>query len=73
MMQSRRTHYFPADDCRVITGLLPNGQYGARMEDDEHIRGMGHTRLAAIADLSDALDKMESIYEREPIMVEAAQ
>ncbi len=36
---------------------------------DDHIRGMGSTRLAAIADLNDALEKMESIYEREPYQI----
>lgn len=71
-MQNIRTYYFPADESRVVTGLLPNGQYGARLEDDEFIRGMGHTRLAAIADLNDALSKLESIYEREPYQMEQA-
>ena len=50
-MQNRRTHYF--NDGTVITGLCPTGEYGAyRDEIDEGlIRGYGHTRLAAIADL----------------------
>lgn len=51
-MENRRTHYFPANDCTVVTGLCPNGEYGAyREEDDGRVRGWGHTRLAAIADL----------------------
>ena len=50
-MQNRRTHYF--NDGTVITGLCPNGEYGAyRVDEDEGlIRGYGHTRFAAIADL----------------------
>lgn len=73
MMQNIRTYYFPADESCVVTGLLPNGQYGARLQDDELIRGMGHTRLAAIADLNDALSKLESIYEREPYQIEVQE
>jgi hypothetical protein len=77
MMTNRRTYYFPANDCRVTTGLLPNGQYGAYREDEDDglVRGMGHTRLSAIADLADAVEKLDSIFEREPyeIIAEAAQ
>lgn len=49
-----RTHYFR--DTTVITGLCPNGEYGAyREQDDGRVRGYGHTRLAAIADLNEAV------------------
>jgi hypothetical protein len=60
-MQNRRTHYFPENDCRVVTGLLPNGEYGAtRLDEDEgRIRGYGHSRLAAIADLVEAISNTE--------------
>lgn len=65
-MEKRRTHYFPADDSRVITGLLPNGEYGAYLvdyEDEPRIRGFGHSREAAIADLNEAIgvDEPEEI------------
>jgi hypothetical protein len=51
-MQNRRTHFFT--EGRVITGLLPSGEYGAYRdnENEGRIRGYGHTRLAAIADLN---------------------
>jgi hypothetical protein len=60
-MQNVRTHYFPANDCRVTTGLCPNGEYGAYREDEDEgrIRGYGHTRLAAIADMVEAISKTE--------------
>jgi hypothetical protein len=65
-MQNRRTHYFPENDCRVVTGLLPNGEYGAtRLDEDEGlIRGYGHSRLAAIADLVEAISNTEEEEER---------
>jgi hypothetical protein len=65
-MEQRRTHYFPANDCRVITGLCPNGEYGAYRDDEDegHIRGYGHTRLAAIADLVWAISNTEEEEER---------
>jgi hypothetical protein len=60
-MEQRRTHYFPANDCRVITGLCPNGEFGAYREDEDEgrVRGYGHTRLAAIADLVEAISNGE--------------
>jgi hypothetical protein len=60
-MEQVRRHYFPVNDCYVITGLCPNGQYGAyrESEDEGRVRGYGHTRLAAIADLSDAISNTE--------------
>ena len=60
-MEQIRTHYFPAQDERVVTGLCPNGEYGAYLErDDGRVRGYGHTRMAAIADLVEALDLVEA-------------
>lgn len=61
-MQDLRTYYFPADGSRVVTGMCPKGEFGAHLVDDEnsHVRGYGHTRLAAIADLNDALDRAEA-------------
>lgn len=57
MLEQRRTHYFPANDERVVTGLCPNGEFGAYLErEDGRVRGYGHTRLAAIADLVEALE-----------------
>lgn len=59
-MEQRRVHYFPENDCHVVTGLCPNGQYGAyREQDDGRIRGYGHSRYAAIADLVEALEMTE--------------
>ncbi len=60
-MEQIRTHYFPANDCRVITGLCPNGEFGAYRDDEDEgrIRGYGHTRLAAIADLVEAISNTE--------------
>ena len=52
-MINRRKHYFPENDITVITGLLPNGEYGAYREDEDegHVRGYGHSHWSAIADL----------------------
>jgi hypothetical protein len=65
-MQNCRTHYFPENDCRVVTGLCPNGEFGAtRLDEDEGlIRGYGHSRLAAIADLVWAISNTEEEEER---------
>ena len=65
-MEQRRKHYFPDNDCTVITGLLPNGEFGAYREDEDEgrIRGYGHTRLAAIADLVEAISNTEEEEER---------
>lgn len=65
-MQNIRKHYFPENDCTVITGLCPNGEYGATREDEDEglIRGYGHSRLAAIADLVEALSNTEEDEER---------
>ena len=65
-MEQRRTHYFPANDCRVVTGLCPNGEFGAYREDEDEgrIRGYGHTRLAAIADLVWAISNGEDEEDR---------
>lgn len=49
-MENRRVHHFA--EGTVITGLLPTGEFGAyRDQDDGLVRGHGHTRMAAIADL----------------------
>lgn len=60
-MQNRRTHFFPANDCTVITGLCPNGEFGAYREDEDEgrVRGYGHTRLAAIADMVEAIGRAD--------------
>lgn len=65
-MEQRRKHFFPDNDCTVITGLLPNGEFGAYREDEDggRVRGYGHTRLAAIADLVDAISHTEEDEER---------
>ena len=65
-MDRRRTHYFPANDCRVVTGLCPNGEFSAYREDEDEgrVRGYGHTRLAAIADLVWAISNTEEEEER---------
>jgi L-asparaginase/Glu-tRNA(Gln) amidotransferase subunit D len=60
-MENRRKHFFPENDVVVITGLCPNGEYGATREDEDEglIRGYGHSRLAAIADLVWAISNTE--------------
>jgi len=72
-MINRRRHYFPAQDCVVITGLLPNGEYGAtRLDEDEgRIRGFGHSRFSAIADLVEMIAKTDE--ESEQMFSEAAE
>ncbi|MCK1459135.1 hypothetical protein IVB34_12630 [Bradyrhizobium sp. 2] len=66
-MDQRRRHYFPDNDCHVITGLCPNGEFGAyrESEDEGRVRGYGHTRLAAIADLVESLDLDEEAFDHE--------
>lgn len=63
-MEQRRTHHFT--EGKVITGLLPNGEFGAYREDEDEgrVRGYGHTRLAAIADLVEAISHTEEDEER---------
>lgn len=63
-MEQRRTHHFT--EGKVITGLLPNGEFGAYREDEDEgrVRGYGHTRLAAIADLVWAISNTEEEEER---------
>jgi hypothetical protein len=65
-MEQRRRHYFPENDCTVVTGLCPNGEFGAYREDEDEgrIRGYGHSRLAAIADLVEAISNTEEEEER---------
>lgn len=65
-MENRRKHYFPENDCTVITGLLPTGEFGAYREDEDEgrVRGYGHTRLAAIADLVWSISNTEEEEER---------
>lgn len=60
-MEQLRKYYFPANDCTVITGLCPNGEFGAYREDEDEgrVRGYGHSRLAAIAGLADAISNTE--------------
>lgn len=55
-MENRRTHNF--NEGPVITGLLPTGEYGAyrENEDEGRVRGFGHSRWAAIADLNEVID-----------------
>jgi hypothetical protein len=63
-MQNIRKHYFPADGSTVLTGLLPNGQYGAHLEDSP-LTGRGHSRLAAIADLCERERVAGSIHDNQ--------
>lgn len=60
-MEQCRKHYFPENDVVVITGLCPNGEFGATREDEDEglIRGYGHSRLAAIADLAESISSTE--------------
>jgi len=66
MLEQVRKHYFPANDETVITGLCPNGEFGAYLErEDGRVRGYGHSRLAAIADLVESLDLDEEPFDHE--------
>ena len=61
-MQNRRV--IPYNEGRVVTGLLPTGQFVAFREDQELPRGHGHSLLSAIADLNEKIEREGSIYER---------
>lgn len=64
-MEQVRKHYFPQNGETVFTGLCPNGQFGAYLErEDGRVRGYGHSRLAAIADLVEAISTTEEDEER---------
>ncbi|MDB5584849.1 MAG: hypothetical protein JWR80_10025 [Bradyrhizobium sp.] len=58
-MINLRTYHF--NEGPVVTGLCPNGEYGAyrENEDEGRVRGYGHSRLAAIADLNEAIGRDE--------------
>ena len=61
MTELSRKHFFRDEqDNRtvIITVLLPTGEYGAYDDDrdDGRVRGYGHTRLAAIADLKEQIE-----------------
>lgn len=45
---------WPFDDCVVIVNKLPNGEFGAYIEDqvEDGYKGFGDTEMAAIADLN---------------------
>ena len=71
-MQNLRRHYFPANECVVITGLCPNGEYGAyREQDDGRVRGYGYSRFNAIADLVEMIGKSDA--ESDEMFSEAAE
>lgn len=77
-MINRQTFYFPADGSRVMTGLCNDAQFRAHLVDDErsYVRGVGHTRLAAIADLNAELDRAESEgedYQPKGVLLDAAE
>ena len=52
-MKNHVSHFFPANQLHVITGVMPNGWYGAyRHETDQgRIRGIGPTPIDAIIDM----------------------
>jgi len=75
-MINLRRHPFPASDCVAITGLCPNGEFGAyrESEDEGRVRGYGHSRFAAIADLVEAISRTEEEEEaNEAAFAEAAE
>lgn len=76
-LSNRRTYYFPADESRIVTGLLPTGQHVAFREEQEFPRGYGPTILSAIADLNVKVEREGSIYERDEdyqdVIAEAAE
>lgn len=59
-MKDRQECYFPANDCTVVIMQLGPNKFGAmRKEDESLIRGYGSTRMEAIADLVEYLDRNE--------------
>jgi hypothetical protein len=70
-VEKHRTHYFfdrdrHGDDrikTTIHTFMLPTGEYGAIDDntDDGVVRGFGHTRLAAIADLKENTKRREDL------------
>jgi hypothetical protein len=72
-MINRRTHHF--SEGKVITGLLPNGEYGAYRDDEDEgrIRGYGHSRLAAIADLNAEISETDEEYDHRAAAWDHAQ
>jgi hypothetical protein len=61
---NERKHYFrdePDNRTVVVTVMLKTGQYKACVQSGENedldVRGYGHSRLAAIADLNDNIAK----------------
>lgn len=52
-MQNSRIHNFI--EGKVVTDLVSAGGYCAHREDDDQVRGYGHSRYAAIAALSERL------------------
>lgn len=58
-MQNLRKHYFPADDLNVMTYMTAKGDFGAYVWGRELVRGYGHSRLAAIADLNEAIGNID--------------
>jgi hypothetical protein len=62
-MNNRRTIYFPENDCRVVTGLANSGEFVAHLEDNDVVRGHGHSVMAAIADLNAKLAAADALPE----------
>lgn len=71
-MFNRRKHYFT--ESTVITGMLPSGEYGAYREDEDEgrVRGFGHSRFAAIADLVEWIAGVVEIVEEVATEIERA-
>lgn len=71
MLEQVRKIYFPENDCNVVTGLVPaTGQFAAHLENGDLLRGYGHSRWAAIADLN---EKLGAVDDEEPFDHEAAR
>lgn len=69
MMRDYKTHGFV--DGRVVTGILPTGEFGAyREQDDGWVRGYGDSRLAAIADLVEAIETNSEAAELAAAMID---
>lgn len=61
-LEQVRTSYFPENDCRVVTGRAPGTRdFVAHLETDDAVRGHGHSRYSAIADLVEKLGHIPEV------------
>jgi hypothetical protein len=60
MIEGVRKHHFPISGDVVTTGIATEtGEYVAFRDDAPEIRGHGHSRLSALADLNEKSEQIE--------------